>query len=106
MPQIFIDDRFIGGYTELATLNSRGQLTSILARGGRYTLDGFSSTWQKLMTTAIKDKVLEQRFTFHDLRAKAGGESENAQDLLGHDDPRTTKRVCQLLRRVNPVAFQ
>ncbi|MEW6330474.1 MAG: hypothetical protein AB1560_03340 [Pseudomonadota bacterium] len=41
------------------------------------------------MTKAIKDKVLEQSFTFHDLRAKAGSESENAQDLPGHDDPRT-----------------
>ncbi|BAV33250.1 hypothetical protein SCL_0934 [Sulfuricaulis limicola] len=58
------------------------------------------------MAKAIKDKVLEQSFTFHDLRAKAGSELENAQDLLGHDDPRTTKRVCQLLRRVNPVAFR
>lgn len=61
--------------------------------GARYTLDGFSTAWQKLMAKAIKDKVLEQSFTFHDLRAKAGSESENAQDLLGHDDPRTTKNA-------------
>jgi integrase len=61
--------------------------------GARYTLNGFSIAWQKLMTKAMKDKVLEQRFTFHDLRAKAGSESENAQDLPGHDDPRTTKNA-------------
>lgn len=31
VPQVFIDDRFIGGYAELAALNTRGQLTSMLA---------------------------------------------------------------------------
>lgn len=74
--------------------------------GGGYTLDGFESVWQKVMEKALdKDnKVIEERFTFHDLRAKAGSESDQAQDLLGHDDPRTTNRVYRRLpRRVKPV---
>ncbi len=83
----------------------RGFSLIVNRSGARYTLDGFSTAWQKLMAKAMKDKVLEQRFTFHDLRAKAGSESENAQDLLGHDDPRTTNRVYRRLpRRVKPVS--
>lgn len=83
----------------------RGLSLIVNRSGARYTLDGFSTAWQKVMTKAIEEKVIEERFTFHDLRAKAGSESENAQDLLGHDDPRTTNRVYRRLpRRVKPVS--
>ena len=74
-------------------------------QGQPYTLDGFSTIWQRVMNKAIEDKLIKERFTFHDLRAKAGSESDNAQDLLGHDDPRTTNRVYRRLpRRVTPVS--
>ncbi len=80
-------------------------LTLIVSRSGHgYTLDGFSSIWQRVMVKAIEEKLIEERFTFHDLRAKAGSESADAQNLLGHDDPRTTNRVYRRLpRRVKPV---
>lgn len=80
-------------------------LTLIVNRtGGSYTSSGFSSVWQKVMNKAMKDGVIAERYTFNDLRAKAGSESTNAQELLGHDDPRTTNRVYRRLpRRVRPV---
>lgn len=72
--------------------------------GGAYTLDGFESVWQRVMADALKQEVITERFTFHDLRAKAGSESDQAQELLGHDDPRTTRRVYRRLpTRVRPV---
>lgn len=72
--------------------------------GSSYTLSGFESVWQKVMATALKKELIKERFTFHDLRAKAGSESDHAQELLGHDDPRTTRRVYRRLpARVKPV---
>ena len=54
------------------------------------------------MAKAVKAGV--ERFTFHDLRAKAGSESDNPTELLAHDDPRTTNRVYRRKpRRVRPV---
>lgn len=41
-----------------------------------------------------EEKVLVEHFTFHDLRAKAGSESDDDR-LLGHVDPRTFRRVYQ-----------
>jgi integrase len=59
--------------------------------------------WQRLMRRAL-EKGLRERFTFHDLRAKAASAAENATDLLAHDDPRTTNRIYRrAVRRVTPV---
>jgi len=70
--------------------------------GQPYTPDGFASIWQRLMTKAVKTGM--ERFTFHDLRAKAGSEADNPTELLGHDDPKTTNRVYRRKpRRVRPV---
>jgi len=62
--------------------------------GQPYTTNGFSAMWQKLMAEYMK--AGGQRFTFHDLRAKAGSDKatiEEAQALLGHASSETTKRV-------------
>lgn len=37
--------------------------------GNAYTDSGFSSAWQRIMVEALAEKVIERRFTFHDLRA-------------------------------------
>jgi integrase len=73
--------------------------------GKRYTPEGFSAMWQRVM-----DKYVEQggtRFTFHDLRAKAASEKatiEEAAALLGHASTETTKRVYKrTLTRAKPV---
>lgn len=76
-------------------------------RSGRaYTGDGFRAVWQDLIVAAIKAEVIKERFTFHDLRAKAADGAENASELLGHDDPKTTNRVYRRApRRVTPVKY-
>lgn len=53
--------------------------------------EGFTTAWQRLMRKAL-DNGLEERFTFHDLRAKAGSESEDWR-ILGHTDRRTFERI-------------
>jgi len=55
--------------------------------GTRYTRSGFQTLWQRLMAKLPE----EQRFTFHDLRAKAGSDHEDGK-LLGHADTRTLNR--------------
>ncbi len=81
-------------------------------QGRGYTPNGFRTVWQKLMNRAQAVKgpdekpILTERFTFHDLRGKAASESENASELLGHDDPKTTNRVYRRApRRVTPVKY-
>lgn len=74
--------------------------------GLAYTGSGFRAIWQDLMIAAIKVDVIKERFTFHDLRAKAADGAENASELLGHDDPKTTNRVYRRApRRVNPAKY-
>lgn len=59
--------------------------------GRRYTSDGFRSLWDRAMRAAAAEAGIE-RFTFHDLRAKAGTEAEDWR-LLGHLDQKTFSRV-------------
>lgn len=62
--------------------------------GTRYSTEGFKTMWQRTMKKAIATAVITERFTFHDLRAKAGSESEDER-LLGHMDTRTLRRHYQ-----------
>jgi integrase len=63
------------------------------------TPTGFSAIWQRLMRRAVAHGVIATRFKFHDLRAMAATEKaeastdEAAQQLLGHADVRTTRRI-------------
>jgi integrase len=74
----------------------------ICARGGRpYTADGFQSAWQDAIAKAIRLGRLDksQRYGMHDLRGKAGSESESdeaAKNLLGHGDVKVTQRYRRL----------
>jgi len=58
-------------------------------RGQPLTRSGFQSSWQRLMRSLFAKR--EERFTFHDLRAKAGSDSRDGR-LLGHADQRTLNR--------------
>jgi integrase len=65
-------------------------------RGQPYTSAGFKSNWQRLIDKSVKTGIIKERFTFHDLRAKAGSDNEeNAQKLLGHSSASTTKRIYE-----------
>jgi integrase len=83
--------------------------------GVAYTEDGFRSMWHRAITKAqdasrpkspdpaVKLPPTLERFTFHDLRAKAGSESRDWK-LLGHLDQKTFERVYNRLpRKVAPT---
>ncbi len=59
--------------------------------GKPYTSDGFRSMWHKALSAAVEEAGIE-RFTFNDLRAKAGTEADDWR-ILGHLDQRTFSRV-------------
>lgn len=71
--------------------------------GKAYTSDGFRSLWHKAMTAAKLANPAMPRWTFNDLRAKAGSESKDWR-ILGHLDQRTFERVYNRLpRKVAPT---
>lgn len=75
----------------------------LCTRGGhRVTESGWHSMWQRLMTKTVASGI--ERFHFHDLRSVAASHHAAPQELLGHDDPRTTNRVYRRApRRVDTV---
>jgi integrase len=61
---------------------------------GKY--DNWSSVWQTIMERVMKETKVTERFTEHDLRAKAGSDvesDERARELLGHSSVGITRRV-------------
>ena len=73
--------------------------------GTRYSASGFKSSWQRLMRRAAAAGI--ERFHFHDLRAVAASRHDAPQELLGHDDPRTTNRVYRRgPRAVKPATLK
>lgn len=60
---------------------------------------GFKSLWQRSMTKALKSTKLILKFTEKDIRTKTAsdmGSTEDAQRLLGHTSPETTRRHYRL----------
>ncbi|NPU91446.1 MAG: integrase [Gammaproteobacteria bacterium] len=58
------------------------------------TTSGFDSIWQRTMVAALEKTKLTERFTEHDLRAKAGSDMETdqeAQRLLDHTNASQTR---------------
>lgn len=66
-------------------------------QGNPYTSDGFASMWQKLIVEAYEQKVIERRFTFHDLRAYYVTQHKEQRGALPdlHASPTTTGRVYE-----------
>lgn len=94
--------------TVKALLAERPQLRRALIcnrKGQRYTPSGFKSQWQRLMRRLPKD----ERFHFHDLRAKSASDDETDQgaaDRLGHADVKLTRRVYRRLpKRGKALSF-
>ena len=81
-------------------LRGRRQTMYLLfgSRGHRYTSSGFQTAWYRLMDTAVEEGAVKERFTFHDIRAKAGSDSEDDR-LLGND-----KRTLERHYKRKPVA--
>ena len=63
---------------------------------------GFDSIWQRYMRNALKEGVISERFTEHDLRTKRASEMslKDAQALLRHTNPDTTRRNYRVLDEV------
>lgn len=87
--------------TVKAILRERPQLRRALIcnrKGQAYSANGFQSQWQRLMRRIPK----EERFHFHDLRAKSASDDETDQgaaDRLGHADVKLTRKVYRRLPR-------
>lgn len=97
----------------LAAVGARDFVPMVLLStqdGKQYTSDGFRTMWQRAMVDALDAsrpapaaEPRLRRFTFNDLRAKAGSESRDWR-LLGHMDQRTFERVYNRLpRKVTPT---
>lgn len=62
--------------------------------------DGFDSCWQRFMDRLLAQGVVKERFTEHDLRAKAASDAEDAEQarkMLSHADVKMTNRVYRRL---------
>jgi len=67
------------------------------------TCAGFNTAWGKLQRELVRNGSLQRRFRPHDLRAKAGSDSDNHL-LLGHADPRLFQRVyMRIAEHVKPT---
>lgn len=65
-------------------------------RGQPLTYNGFSSIWKRTIKKALATKVINESFTFHDIRAKAASDAKNsrhASDLLGHSNTKFTEKT-------------
>lgn len=59
------------------------------------TTSGFDSIWQRFMKRILEETKVTERFTEHDIRAKAGSDAkdvEEARKLLGHETVAMTKK--------------
>ncbi len=68
---------------------------------------GFASMWQRFMVRVLDETKVTERFTEHDLRAKAASDAdslEHARQLLAHADSKLTQRVYRRKpERVRPT---
>lgn len=71
-------------------------------KGNPYTDSGFKAMWNRLMAGALQEKVIEERFTFHDLRAHYTSYFKLRFGQLPelHADPATTAGVYERTREV------
>jgi integrase len=63
-------------------------------QGKRYSSDGFSTIWDRLMRRAAETRAIAERFTSHDIRAKSLSDDTAAAATLrsGRSDPRQATR--------------
>lgn len=82
--------------------NPMGPVFRAPRTGNPYTEQGFKAMWNRLMLAALAEKVIEQRFTFHDLRAHYATYFKLRFGALPelHADPATTERVYERTRQV------
>jgi integrase len=64
-------------------------------QGKRHTSDDFRTMWDRLIRRAGETKVIAERFTFHDIRAKSLSDDTAAAAAIrsGHSDPKVTNTI-------------
>lgn len=65
-------------------------------KGIAYTSEGFRAVWQRLLRRALRCGAISERFTFHDLRAKAISDTKEIQKAFegaGHTSIAMTRGV-------------
>lgn len=79
----------------LDRIEKRGQLVFPNRSGNAYTSRGFMANWGRFMKQALKAKVIDRRFTFHDLRAYYVTLHKSERGALPdlHKNPATTARI-------------
>jgi hypothetical protein len=98
----------------LQQMPPRQRLTLIATQEGKpFTTNGWQSLWRRAMQKAMaitgpdEKPLLEESFTFHDLRAKNASDDEDdavASNRLGHLNATLTKRVYRRKpTRVRPL---
>ena len=96
--------------TQLRGLATDSRLGAVFRNrsGNPYTEQGFKAMWSKLVAKALKDKVIEKRFTFHDLRAYYVTQHKVQRGALPdlHANPGTTARVYDRTKEVKRRSLQ
>jgi len=76
-------------------------------KGTPYTSSGMRAMWQLTMNRALKKRVISERFTFHDLRAKSVSDSGSIQEAFeraGHTSMAMTRGTYDRgIRKVTPL---
>lgn len=87
----------------------RGNIRSMFIfcrRDGKpYTSSGFDSMWGRVMNNALEKKLIKERFTFHDIRAKSYTDEKTAEGRrrLGHKSAAMGATYDRGFREVTPL---
>jgi len=93
---------------KLLPQNEWGTVVRTSKDGGRpYTSEGFRALWQRVMNKAMRLKLIPERYTFHDIRAKSVSDSKNIQEAFeraGHTSMAMTRGTYDRgVRKVTPL---
>lgn len=83
--------------------NPMGVVFAAPRTGGAYSEPGFKAMWGRLMDKALREKVIEERFTFHDLRAHYTTYHKLDHGTLPemHANPATTAKVYERTKEIS-----
>lgn len=84
-----------------------GAVFAAPSTGRPYSEDGFRTMWHRLLGKALKNGIIKQRFTFHDLRAHYATYYKLKFGVLPdmHEDPSTTARIYDRATEVRRQAL-
>jgi integrase len=83
----------------------RGLYLFCQRNGQPYTRYGFKSIWQRAMAKALKDGVIQERFTFHDIRKKSCSDEKTPEGKrrLGHRTAAMMERYDVAPKKYKPL---